>query len=79
MKPLVYYCRWHSAKLRLRGRDGKMIWGDLVYQIGETERSQAFRYNQNTWELWLLEDGGEKRLQLDEMGVVMTNADDAPQ
>jgi hypothetical protein len=79
MGPLVYYCRWHNARLRLHGRDRQIVWGDLVFTRADQEQTQPFRFNQNTWELTLIEDGLEKTLQLDELGVVTTTADDALQ
>ena len=71
MKPLVYYCRWHDASLRLRGRDETAVWGQLVYKkkSGDAEEAQNFRFNLQTWELTLEEGGEEQIIQLDEMGV----------
>ncbi|HEX6383512.1 MAG TPA: hypothetical protein VF177_02475 [Anaerolineae bacterium] len=70
MKPLVYYCRWHDASLRLRGRDKTAVWGQLVYKkTGDAEETQNFRFNLKTWELTLEEEGEERVIQLDEMGV----------
>ena len=70
MKPLVYYCRWHDASLRLRGRDETAVWGQLVYKKpGGVEETQEFRFNLQTWQLTLDEEGQEKVLQLDEMGI----------
>lgn len=65
MKPLVYWCRWHEARLRLRGRDGESVWGELAF-ADETVR---FHYNL-TQALLSIETGlraGVRRL--DEMGV----------
>ena len=70
MGPLVYYCRWQGARLRLRGRDESAVWGHLLTRVGETERIEAFRFDLLSWELWLGEDGA-RRLRLDEMGVVV--------
>lgn len=71
MKALVYYCRWHSASLRLRGRDETAVWGHLVYEA-ETpdEWLQEFRFELKTWRLTVQTEAGEKTVQLDEMGVV---------
>ena len=69
MGPLVYYCRWHGARLRLRGRDAESVWGQLVTTENGAERAETFRYDLLSWQLWLGENG-ERRLQLDEMGVV---------
>ena len=74
MKPLVYYCRWQSAKLRLRGRDETAVWGHLVFAEDEGERTQFFRFNLKTSEITLTEDEGERTLVLDEMGVVQANS-----
>ncbi|MBK7894183.1 MAG: hypothetical protein WAS33_29005 [Candidatus Promineifilaceae bacterium] len=75
MKALVYYCRWHSASLRLRGRDETAVWGHLVYQA-ETpdEWLQEFRFELKTWRLTLQTEAGEETVQLDDMGVVQTES-----
>lgn len=70
MGPLVYYCRWQGARLRLRGRDENAVWGQLVTGTGQTERAEAFRFDLLSWELWLGDDPA-RRLRLDEMGVVV--------
>lgn len=72
MKPLVYYCRWHDATLRLRGRDKTAVWGHLVFTDkdgGETE--QEFYFNLPHKILTLISNDGEKQLLLDEMGTVI--------
>ncbi len=69
MKPLVYYCRWHNATLRLRGRDETAVWGQLVYETNEPETTRSFRFNLKTWELSLEDASGTTVIQLDEMGV----------
>jgi hypothetical protein len=80
MQPLVYYCRWQSAKLRLRGRDDAAVWGELVYDAGRPEeRPQRFRYDLAARELTLETADGPQRLLLDEMGVVSSSAGDARQ
>lgn len=81
MQPLVYYCRWQSAKLRLRGRDASSVWGELVFAAGTPdEHTQTFRYDLAGRALTLETAEGPQRLRLDEMGVVVTsNAGDAPQ
>jgi hypothetical protein len=73
MKPLVYYCRWQGARLRLRGRSETAVWGQLVFPAeDEAEITQDFHFNLKTWQL-TLDEAGEKRLiQLDEMGVVVS-------
>jgi hypothetical protein len=70
MKPLVYYCRWQGARLRLRGRDESAVWGELVFtaENGE-EESQEFRFIFRTSELTLKQSDGERSIILDEMGV----------
>ena len=71
MKPLVYYCRWNEASLRLRGRDETAVWGHLVYKANtEQETMQAFRFELKTWQLSLETATGEETIQLDEMGTV---------
>ncbi len=70
MKPLVYYCRWQGAALRLRGRDETAVWGELVFtaENGEQE-SQDFRFDLQKSELTLPHSQGELSILLDEMGV----------
>ncbi|GJM42986.1 MAG: hypothetical protein DHS20C20_32680 [Ardenticatenaceae bacterium] len=73
MKPLVYYCRWHEASLRLRGRDETAVWGHLVYKADtEEEWMQEFRYGLKNWQITLKTESGEETLQLDEMGTVQS-------
>lgn len=69
MKPLVYYCRWQGASLRLRGRGETAVWGQLVFHHDGVETSQSFHFNLQTWELTLEEAGGKRTIQLDEMGI----------
>lgn len=70
MKPLVYYCRWQMAKLRLRGRDDKAVWGQLVFADEEGEETtQDFHFNLQTWQLTVESLDDTITLQLDEMGV----------
>ena len=38
MGPLVYYCRWRGAKLRLHGRDEDAVWGELITREGGPNR-----------------------------------------
>ena len=70
MKPLVNYCRWQGATLRLRGRDESAVWGQLVFlsENGE-EAPQNFRFNLRTSQLSLSQKEGESLISLDEMGV----------
>lgn len=81
MKPLVNYCRWNNARLRLHGRDKDHVWGELAFEHDRSgSRSQAFRYDLNRLVLTLIEDAeAGTSLQLDEMGVVVSSsAGDAP-
>lgn len=71
MKPLVYYCRWQEASLRLRGRDDTAVWGHLVYKADTSEETmQEFRFMLKTWQLTLQTPQGAETVQLDEMGTV---------
>lgn len=65
MKALVYWCRWHAARLRLQGRSAAMVWGELVF-ADETAR---FRYWLEEAVLLIEEGRHAGRKQLDEMGV----------
>lgn len=71
MGPLVYYCRWRGAKLRLHGRDGHSVWGELVIAGDNDARSESFRFDLQTWKLTLSDGEDQQRLQLDELGVVV--------
>ncbi len=71
MGPLVYYCRWRGARLRLQGRDDAAVWGQLILHEDGVERVESFRFDLRTWALWLQTEEGENRLQLDELGVVV--------
>jgi hypothetical protein len=62
MKPLVYWCRWHEAKLKLQGRSATAVWGFLEFGDGRTE---PFQFELQKWTLTV--DG--RAIQLDEMGV----------
>ena len=72
MKPLVYYCRWQGATLRLRGRDKTAVWGQFAFNGEGKETTQRFHYNLGTRELTLYEPAGERTVTLDDMGVVIT-------
>ncbi|MGW8318663.1 MAG: hypothetical protein ACWGPS_05400 [Candidatus Promineifilaceae bacterium] len=65
MKALVYWCRWHEAKLRLHGRDESAVWGELAF----VEASQPFRFDLLANELTIGEGDELRVLRLDEMGV----------
>ena len=72
MKPLVYYCRWQGAVLRLRGRDETAVWGHLVFSTGNgPEQTQEFHFDLRTRQLTLKKETGDELLELDEMGVVL--------
>lgn len=72
MKPLVFYCRWQDATLRLRGRQPDVaVWGELVFE-GYTER---FRFDLQSWILTLGEGDEATSVQLDEMGVVVPDTE----
>jgi len=68
MKPLVYWCRWHEARLQLKGRDETAVWGSLVYNDGRTE---PFHFDLQSWRLTLNSSDQPHQLQLDEMGIVV--------
>lgn len=65
MKPLVLWCRWHEARLRLRGRDAQAVWGELAFP----DRMERFRYELATQELTVGEGEAARQVRLDEMGV----------
>lgn len=65
MKPLVLWCRWHDAKLRLHGRDQEAVWGELVFP-GERE---PFHFDLQGHTLRIGEGDDARHLALDEMGV----------
>ncbi|MBK8985761.1 MAG: hypothetical protein IPM39_06710 [Chloroflexi bacterium] len=73
MKPLVYYCRWQGAVLRLRGRDDTAVWGHLVFAANANpEQTQEFHFDLRTSQLTLKTAAGDELLQLDEMGIVLS-------
>jgi hypothetical protein len=65
MKPLVYWCRWHEARLLLHGRSPQAVWGELAF----ADHSQSFRFDLQTQQLTLGAEPDERTVQLDEMGV----------
>ena len=66
MKPLVYWCRWHEAKLKLQGRSATAVWGYLEFGDG---RHEPFQFDLQNWRLTLNPDSDARTIQLDEMGV----------
>lgn len=65
MKPLVLWCRWHQARLRLRGRDERAVWGELAFP----NRIDRFHYELATRELTVGNGEAARQVYLDEMGV----------
>lgn len=65
MRPLVFWCRWHQARLRLQGRDKTAVWGELVFD----GRTEPFHFDLGKWRLTIGEGEATRQLQLDEMGV----------
>ncbi len=75
MGPLVYYCRWRGAKLRLLGRDDRFVWGNLVFTGENGDRLSPFRFDMKSRKLLLDENEDSTWLQLDELGVVVPSVD----
>ncbi|MFO7678659.1 MAG: hypothetical protein R6X34_01285 [Chloroflexota bacterium] len=74
MKPLVYYCRWQGASLRLRGREETAVFGQLAFKETDgSERLQEFHFNLQTNQLTLKTADGEKTFQIDDMGIPVSN------
>ena len=65
-KPLVHWCRWHSASLRLAGRDDQFVWGEFGFA---EDRAEPFRFDMVNWSLTRTVDGVEVVELLDEMGL----------
>jgi hypothetical protein len=65
MKPLVLWCRWHDARLRLHGRSDEAVWGELRFPDG----AQPFHFDLEQWVLTVGAGDAARRVQLDEMGV----------
>lgn len=70
MGPLVYYARWQGVRLRLQGREGSSVWGFFVND-DEEGSTQIFRFDNQTHELLLGEGDSQRRVFLDEMGVII--------
>ena len=74
MKPLVYYCRWQGASLKLRGRDETAVFGQFAFTEEDgSQRLQTFHFNLKTLQLTLKNAAGDEIVQLDEMGIVINN------
>ncbi|MFW5941526.1 MAG: hypothetical protein ACOC9V_05455 [Chloroflexota bacterium] len=65
MKPLVFWCRWHEASLRLHGRSDAAVWGELAFE----DHTESFHFDLDNWTLTIDPGGEERVLQLDEMGI----------
>jgi hypothetical protein len=65
MKPLVLWCRWHEAVLRLHGRDTTAVWGELAF----ADHDQPFHYHLPTRQLTLGTPPQQEIRFLDEVGV----------
>ena len=65
MKPLVLWCRWHEATLRLHGRDESSVWGQLVF----ADETETFSFDLHSWRLTIGQEPEARQVQLDEMGV----------
>lgn len=65
MKPLVYWCRWHDAKLRLHGRSPTAVWGELAFP----DHTEPFAFDLQNAVLTIGKEPEQRTVQLDEMGV----------
>jgi hypothetical protein len=65
LKPLVYWCRWNGARLRLLGRSETAVWGELVI-AGQT---RPFRFELEQSRLTVGAGAEQRVMRLDEMGV----------
>ncbi len=65
-KPLVNWCRWNNASLRLAGHDQQVVWGELAFA---DEHTEAFRFDMFAWQLTRQTAAGEVVETLDEMGI----------
>lgn len=71
MKPLVLWCRWHDAKLRLHGRDDSAVWGELVFP----DETRSFHFDLQAHLLTMGQGQESQHLKLDEMGVEVSETD----
>jgi hypothetical protein len=69
MKPLVFWCRWHNARLRLHGRSETAVWGELAFLLDK----QPFHFDLQSWVLRIGEGETARQVRLDEMGVEIVN------
>ncbi len=69
MKPLVLWCRWNDAKLRLHGRSESELWGEIVFP----DKLERFRFDIATAKLRLGKESPWRYIMLDEMGVDITS------
>lgn len=69
MKPLVLWCRWHDATLRLRGRDEGAVWGEFFYE--ERQETERFHFDLNSRILTRGQGEDATSVTLDEMGVAV--------
>ena len=67
MKPLVYWCRWHDARLRLHGRSPEAVWGELDFW--KEDRQVPFRFDLTNGRLDIQDSKTPRQITLDEMGV----------
>lgn len=65
MKPLVLWCRWHDATLRLHGRDDSAVWGELAFP----QETESFHFDLQSRLLTTGEGDGQQERKLDEMGI----------
>lgn len=73
MRPLVYYCRWHDATLRIMGRTETAVIGELAYDSDEKE-DDLFHFDLRYWLLTLGQtEPSEDAIKLDEKGTVIAN------
>jgi hypothetical protein len=68
MKPLVLWCRWNNARLRLHGRNETEVWGEIVLP----DSLEQFRYNIAAAELRLGKENPWRYIKLDDMGIDIT-------
>lgn len=67
MKPLVYWCRWHEARLLLHGRSPTAVWGKLAFP----NKTEPFHFDLQQARLTIGTEPDQRTLHLDEMGVAL--------